>query len=85
MNPDDILNLSNEELIDEFNKIKPSPYFDAFFIGFLIGIVIFGIVVNTWGFATLLPLYLAYIFLKKGKRHEALKKEMHQRGISHQN
>lgn len=55
---------------------KPSPIIDAFFIGFLVGIIIYSVVANTWGLLTLIPLYLIYIFLKKPKKYEALKKEL---------
>jgi len=50
MKPEQIASLSDKELLDEFSKIKPSPIFDAFFIGFMVGIILFGVVVNAWGF-----------------------------------
>lgn len=40
---------------------------DAFFIGFLVGILIFGAAASSWGFTALIPLFLIYVFLKKSK------------------
>jgi hypothetical protein len=48
-------------------RMKQSPIVDALFIGFLIGIVIYSVVAQTWGFLTLIPLYLIYRLLKKPK------------------
>ncbi len=83
MKPKDLSQLNDEELLAEFKKIKPSPLFDAFFIGFLIGILIFGAVAGAWGFTFLIPLFLIYLFLKKPKRYNALKKELDKRNISY--
>lgn len=77
----DLSHLSNEELLNEAKSNKPSPLFDAFFIGFLIGIIIFGVAASAFGFFLLLPLFLIYIMLKKPKRHEALQRELKKRGL----
>ncbi len=73
--------LTDEELLQEIKKIKPSPLIDAFFIGFLIGIIIYGVSVNAWGFFIIVPLYLIYVFLKKSKTYDALKKEIKDRNL----
>lgn len=72
---------SDSELLEEFKKIKPAPMTDAFIIGFLVGIILFGVVVNAWGFFTLIPLYMIYLFLKKPKRYNGLKKELEKRNL----
>lgn len=82
MNPNELAQLSDEELLEEFKKIKPSPLIDAFFIGFLIGIIIYSVAMNSWGLVTLIPLYLIYVFLKKPKKYEALKQELEARNLS---
>lgn len=74
--------LTDQELVEEVKRSKPSPLIDAFFIGFLIGIVIYSVAVNNWGFLTLIPLFVAYLLLKKPKRYEALVAEMKKRGLS---
>ena len=81
MKQEELAQLSDEELLEVAKNNKPSPIIDAFFIGFLAGIIIFSIAANAWGFLTLIPLYLIYIFLKKPKQYEALKKELEVRGL----
>ena len=72
----DFSSLSDIELKAEAKKIKPSPFIDAFFIGLLVGIIIYSVVANTWGLVTIIPLVLIYVLLKKSKRFEAIKKEL---------
>ncbi|MCS5491028.1 FUSC family protein [Algoriphagus limi] len=79
MNQSELSQLSDEELLEVAKNNKPSPIIDAFFIGFLIGIIIFSVVSNTWGLVTIIPLFLIYIFLKKPKKYEALKQELKKR------
>jgi hypothetical protein len=62
--------------------MKSSFITNAFFIGFLIGIVVFSIVKNSWGFFTLLPLYFAYRLIKNSKKDKDLKKELAARNLS---
>ena len=81
MNQKESSELTDQELIEEVKKIKPSPIVDAFFIGFLVGIIIYSLVANSWGFLTLIPLFIVYRLLKKSKRNEALKKELKERRL----
>ena len=81
MDEQELSKLSDEELLDEFRGIKPSPTIDAFFIGILVGILIFGAAANAWGFLFVLPLFLIYLFLKKSRRYEVLKKELRNRNL----
>ena len=85
MDAKEIEQLSDEELLKKVSVIKPNPIFDAFFIGFLVGVILFGIFVSSWGFFTLIPLYLIYIFLKKSKTYDKLQKEMRVRGLQESN
>lgn len=59
--------LSDQELLQEYRKIKSTSITNALFVGFLIGIVIYSVVKNTWGILTLIPLFLAYKLTKKSK------------------
>ena len=68
MNQKELSQLTDEELLEAAKNNKPSPIIDAFFIGFLVGIIIYSVAANTWGFLTLIPLYLIYVFLKKPKK-----------------
>lgn len=81
MSKKELSELSNQELLDADKKIKPSPITDAILIGFLVGIILFSVVKNTWGLVTLLPLYLIYMFLKKGKNKKALQEELKKRKL----
>jgi hypothetical protein len=81
MEEKEVSQLSDNELVEEIEKVKPSPIFDAFFIGFLIGIFIFSIAVSAWGIVIIIPLFLIYLFLKKGKRYKALRRELERRNL----
>jgi len=81
MNASELAQLSDEELLERYRKFKPSPILDAFFIGFLVGILIFSAAANTWGLVTLIPLFLIYLFLKKPKQYAALKNELANRNL----
>lgn len=56
--------LTDKELLELAKNSKPSPIIDSFFIGFLVGIIIYSVAANSWGFLALIPLYLIYLFLK---------------------
>ncbi len=60
MTPQDFSQLSDQELLAMAKKDRSTAILNAFLIGFLIGIVIFSIAVNNFGFLMLIPLYLAY-------------------------
>jgi hypothetical protein len=81
MNQNDLSQLSDKELLEVAKQSKPSPIIDAFFIGFLIGIIIYSVAASTWGLVTLIPLYMVYIFLKKPKKYEALLNELKKRNL----
>ena len=81
MNKEELSKLSDEELLEAANNNKPKPIIDAFFIGFLVGIIIYSVTANTWGFLTLIPLFLIYLLLKKPKQYEALRKELKKRNL----
>jgi len=81
MNQEELSQLTDNALLEVAKNNKPSPIIDAFFIGFLVGIIIYGAAANAWGFVILLPLFLIYLFLKKPKQYEAIRKEVEKRGL----
>ena len=81
MKPEELSQLSDEELLTFAEQNKPSPLLDAFLIGFLIGIILYGVFSNAWGFLFLLPLFLIYALLKKPKTYKALTKELEKRNL----
>ncbi len=60
MQNQDLSNLSNQDLTSEVKKLKSFSITNAVLIGFLFGIIIYSVVMNTWGFLTIIPLYLIY-------------------------
>ncbi len=82
MNAEKLQKLSDEQLLELAAKSKPRPIFDAFFIGFLVGILIYGAAANAWGFTMLIPLFLIYLFLKKPKQQQAIQNELKRRKLN---
>ena len=74
--------ISNEELLAIARDSKPSPIVDAFIIGFLVGIILYSVAVNSWGVLSLIPLYLIYRFLKKPQLYAAIQTELKKRKLS---
>lgn len=81
MNQEQLTQLTDSELLEYAKNFKPSPLVDAFIIGFLVGIIIFGVAVSAWGLFLLVPLYIIHVFLKKPKKYVALQKELKERGL----
>ncbi|MCA6074471.1 FUSC family protein [Fulvivirga sedimenti] len=81
MNQKELSQLTDTELLEVAKKNKPSPIIDAFFIGFLIGIIIYSVAASTWGLVTLIPLFVIYRLLKKPGQYEALQKELKERNL----
>ena len=46
---------SDQELLEEAKKMKSFSITNAFFIGFLFGIIVFSVIKNSWGILTLIP------------------------------
>jgi len=59
--------LTDQELLQEAKKRKSTSITNAFLIGFLVGIVVYSVAKNTWGFLTLIPLFLIYKLVNKPK------------------
>ena len=73
--------LTDEQLLKESKKMKSNAIINAFFVGFLIGIVIYSVINNTWGFLMLIPLYMAYKLITKPDNREALDRVMKERNL----
>lgn len=59
--------LMDEELLKDEKKLKNTKISYALLIGFLIGIVIWSVAKNTWGFFTLIPLFFIYKLVNNSK------------------
>ena len=74
--------LTDRELLDEVKKMKSFSITNAFLIGFLVAIIFYSVVKNSWGMLTLIPLYFIYKMIndprnKKSKELKELMKERH--------
>lgn len=67
MNPKELSDLTDQELLQEAKKRRSASILNAFLIGFLIGIVFYSIVKNSLGFLTLIPLGFAYKLINNSK------------------
>ena len=63
-------NLPESQLEGDATVPKSEAIIHAVLIGFLIGIIIYSIAVNSVGLFTLIPLYLIYRLIKKPKKEK---------------
>jgi hypothetical protein len=79
----DLSQLTDQELADELKELKSFSLTNAFFIGFLIGIIIFSALKSSWGIFTLIPLYLIYKMVNdpKNKRKKELEELLKERNL----
>jgi riboflavin transporter FmnP len=81
MNQNELSELTDQELFQEAKKMKSNSTINALIIGFMIGIVIYSIVVNSWGFFTLIPLFFAYKLINHSKKNKTLEKLLKERNL----
>ena len=81
MNQKELSELTDQELLDKAKKMKSNSIFYSLFIGFLIGIIIYSIVVNSWGFFTLIPLFFIYKLVNNSNNNKALEKLLKERNL----
>lgn len=81
MSPQELSELTDQELLNEAKKAKSNSVTNATLIGLMMGVVIYGIAKNNLGFLFLIPLFLAFKFFKKPKSDEALEKVLKERNL----
>jgi hypothetical protein len=83
MNNQDFSELTDQELLDEAKKMKSFSITNALIIGFLVGIIFYSIVKNSWGLLTLIPLYFIYKMINdpKNKRSKDLEELLKVRNL----
>lgn len=83
MNQKQLSELTDQELLDEAKKMKSFSINNALIIGFLIGIIVYSIVKNSWGMLTLIPLYFVYKLINdpKNKRYKELEELLKERNL----
>jgi hypothetical protein len=74
--------LTDQELLQAAKKMKSTSILNAVLIGFLIGIVVYSVAKNTWGFLTLIPLIFAYKLINNSKhRNKELESLLKERNL----
>jgi hypothetical protein len=81
MTKEELTKLSDEELLIEKKKLRNVKIINAVLIGFLFGIIIYSVVQNTWGFLTLIPLYLIYRLVNNSKSNKELEEYLKERKL----
>ncbi len=81
MKQEEIVDLTDEALLQERKKVKLNNTVNALLIGVFIGIAVYSAVNNGFGFATLFPLFFVYIAFKNGKKAQVLEKELYSRNL----
>lgn len=82
MDKKELSELTDQELLQEAKKRKSASITNAFLIGFLIGVVFYSVIKNTWGFLTLIPLFMAYKLINNSKYDKAeLENLLKERGL----
>jgi hypothetical protein len=79
----ELTDLTDQELIDEAKKMRSFSITNALFIGFLVGIIVYSIAKNSWGWLTLLPLFIIYKLINdpKSKRYKQLEELLKERKL----
>jgi hypothetical protein len=67
MEQKELSQLTDQELLAEAKKMKSTSITNAVLIGFLLGIVFYSVVKNSWGFFTLIPLFFVYKLINNSK------------------
>ena len=81
MSKEELSKLTDEELLAEAKKLKSSAILHALLIGIMIGIVIYSVAKNTWGFFTLIPLFFAYKLAGASKNKKELQALLKERNL----
>jgi F0F1-type ATP synthase assembly protein I len=78
----ELTELTNEELLSKAKKIKSTAIINAVLIGVFIGILIYSIAVNKFGFLTLILLFAIYKLANNSKYNkEEIEKLLKERNL----
>lgn len=81
---DDLAQLTDKQLLEEARKLKPAYTLNSFLIGFVIGILLFGIFYSAKGLFMLIPVFLIKAFVNdpRNKRYKVVKEMLKARGLA---
>jgi len=81
MTQEKLAELTDQELLEEARKMKSKSMMNAVLVGVLVGIVLYGIMKNNFGFFALIPLFLAYKLINNSPKNAALEKLLKERNL----
>ncbi len=82
MKEKDLSALTDQELLQEVKKRKSATITNAVIIGFCAGVIFYSVVKSSWGFFTLIPLFIIYKLVNNSKYdNEALEKLLKERNL----
>jgi hypothetical protein len=81
MSPEELANLTDDELLQLKKKLKSSRITYAFLIGLFIGVAVYSTVNNGFGFFTFFPLFFVYLLTKDSEKGKALNDELKTRNL----
>jgi hypothetical protein len=81
-NQEELSELTDQELLLEAKKMKSSSIAHAFVIGFMVAVVVYSIVMNTWGLLTLIPLFFIYKLTRNSGYNKELKRILKERNLN---
>lgn len=76
MEQNTLVDLTEKELLEKQQKLKSNKIIDSVLIGVFVGVAIYSAVKNGIGFATLLPLFFVYLFIRNQKKRDAIAEEL---------
>ena len=82
MNEKPLSDYSDQELLEESKKARLSPIYNAVFIGFLAGILIFSFTKSSLGLVALIPLFLIYKLVQSSKKNDKVDRLLKERNLS---
>jgi len=81
MEPKQLTELSDDELLQAAKKMKSSNFTDALFIGLLLGIAVYSTVKNGFGLLTFLPLIYLPVAARNKLKNKPLEDLLKERGL----
>lgn len=82
MTKKNLKDLTDKELLLEKKKLKKVKIINATLIGFCLGIIIWSVTQNTWGFLTLIPLFFIYKLVNNSNNDKELEKLLKERNLN---
>ena len=81
MNRNELLELSDDELLGRAKKLKSASIINALLIGLMFGIVVWSIAKDNFGFLMLIPIIIAYKLMSNSKNDKELKEILKERNL----